>query len=275
MFPIGTQVSIVMSTANKKLSPRCGSIGYVSGTGPTRFLASDHKKGMVVTPISIIFTKYGNEDRLRRERRAVLNVIPIETHDSEQSVEENLENLKKRFKKNFPFFKKQAENSATVCAGTIIPKDTFSNIIEDKEIKNKAWVQSHIEHYYFNKIIPDILKQLKYSQKFILQLLKDYSKLELQDVVLAIRAASTIYYVRNYANYLVAFKQILTKLQIKYAGYDEFFDMYVKDFFDKEKSIQKEAIVNKYAVNKSRRIIATNMNKMSVALIKLNHSKGA
>ncbi|TET61129.1 MAG: hypothetical protein E3J47_05845 [Candidatus Stahlbacteria bacterium] len=275
MFPIGTQVSIVMSTANKKLSPRCGSIGYISGIGPTRFLAINYEEGLIVTPISIIFIKYGNENKLRRERRVVLNVIPIETCNSKQNAEKNIESLRRNFKKNSSFFKKLSEDSGVVCAGTIVPRNTFSNILKNEGIKNRAWVQSHIEHYHFNKVIPIILKQLKYSQKFIFQLLKDYSKLELQDVVLAIRTASTIYSVRNYANYLVTFKQMLLKLQIKHAGYDEFFNMYVKNFFDEEKSMQKEAIVNKYAVNKSRRIIATNMNKMSMALIKLNHSKGA
>lgn len=274
MFPIGTQISIIMSTANKKLSPRCGSVGYVSGMGPTKFLTSNYEQGLVVTPISIIFTRYGNENRLRKEKRVVLNVIPIETHNSKQNAGESIKNLKKDFKRNHSFFKKEAENNGAICAAAIIPRDTFSNILENKEIKNKAWIQSHIEHYYFNKVMPDILKQLKYSQKFILQLLKDYSKLELQDIVLAIKAASTVYSIRNYANYLVAFRQTLTKsAQMKQVAYNEFFNMYVKDFFDEKKSIQKEAMVKVY--NKSRCITAANMNKMSAALIKLNHSKGA
>jgi len=276
MLPIGTQILVAMSTANKKLSPRCGSIGYVSGVGPTKFLTDNYENGLVATPISIIFTKYGNAYRLRRERRTILNIIPIEIHNLKQNAEENIETLKKNFKKRFAFFKKQAETAGAVCAGTIIPNNLFHNIVKSKRVEVESWVQSYIEHYYFNKMLPNALKQLNYSQEFVSQLLIDYSKLDLQDIIPAIRAASTIYSVRNYDNYLIAFEQTLTKSAAsKHMAYNMFFDMYVKDFFDKEKSILKEVMVKKYAVRRSHVITASNMNKMSAALIKLNHSKGA
>ena len=73
MFPIGTQITMLISTANKKLSPRRGSIGYVSGCGETTLLTKNYEKGLIATPIHIIFTKYGNESKLRKEKRVILN----------------------------------------------------------------------------------------------------------------------------------------------------------------------------------------------------------
>lgn len=269
MFPIGTQISMLMSTASKKLSPRCRSIGYVSGLGRTRFITNDYKEGLVVTPISIVFTRYGNEKRLRKEKRVILNIIPIETYNPKQDVETDIKNLRNNLKKNTAFYKKQMDLDGAVCAGTIIPNNTTNNILENKKIEIGAWIQSHTDHYYFNRIMPDILKRLNYPQKFILQLLKNYSKLKLQDVVLAIRAGSTAYNTRNYANFLITFRQILTSVKTNmHRDYEDFFSLYIKDFFDEEKSIQKEVLVRKYSTNKTRHIAALNMNKISKTLMK-------
>ena len=272
MLPIGTQVSVVMSTANKKLSPRCGSVGYVSGIGTSKFLSKDFSNGLITTPINIIFTKYGNENKFRKEKRVILNIIPIETQNNKQDTEANIKKLKDSFNKKHIFLKEHVVLNGATCAGTVIPNNTFRNITENSRIETEAWVQSYMMHYYFNTALARILKQLKYSPKFIVQLLKDYSKLELKEVILALRSASTIYNVRNYANYLIAFRRALTK---GITNQNEFFNMYVKDLFDKGKSIEKEEMVKKYANNKSQCITISNINKTSVALIKLNHSKGA
>ena len=269
MFPIGTQISMLMSTANKQLSPRRGSIGYVSGSGRTRFLTEDYLQGLVATPISIVFTKYGNEKKLRKEKRTVLNIIPIEIHNTKQNSEANIKNLKNNFKKKLSFFKKQMNLDGAVCAGTIIPYKSTYNILESKEVEISAWVQSHIKHYYFNKTMPNILRRLNYQQEFILQLLTDYSKLKLQDVVLAIRACSTTYNARNYTNFLIAFRQLLTTIELNtHRRHNNFFNLYIKDFFDEEKSIQKEVLVKKYSTSKTQHTTTSNMNKISKALIK-------
>lgn len=277
MFPIGTRVSMVISTANKKLSPRCGSVGYVSGIGPTKFLTKNNSDGLIATPLSIVFIKYGNENRFRQERRVILNVIPIELYNSEQDVEKNIKNFKRSLKKKFSFFKKQTEHYGAVCTGVVIPSNKFINLTECKKIEIESWLQSYTKHYHFNKIRGNILKKLGYTQEFISQLKTDYSELLLQDVVTSMRAAGTVYTARNYDNYLYAFKLMLEKthllpIQIRV---NEFLDMYVKDIFDGKKSIQKEEMVKKYSTDKTHHIAASNINKMSVALTMLNHSKGA
>jgi hypothetical protein len=275
MFPIGTQISVLMSTANKKLSPRRGSVGYISGTGRTKFLTDDYESGLVATPLSIIFTKYGNESKLRRERRVILNIIPIESTNTKQNAKKNIKVLEDNFNKRVSFFKKHAENNGAICSGTVIPNNSLYNIMKSDETEIRAWVQSHIDHYHFNKAVPNILKRLGYSQGFISILLRDYTELHLHDVITALRASVTTYNARNHASYLIAFKHMLSYGK-DYPGHikqEEFFNMYIKDFFDKEKSKEKEEVVRKYSVRKSQCITATNMNEVSIAL--LNHSKGA
>jgi hypothetical protein len=278
MFPIGTQVSMVVSSANKKLSPRYGSVGYVSGCGRTTLLTKDYEKGLITTPIHIIFTRYGNEKRLRKERRVVLNVIPIELVNLESDVQKVIKIFRINLRKNTSFLKRQMNIDGAICAGIIIPNNTVHNIIKSKELESNAWVESHIEHYYFNKVLRSSLKRLGYPKSFIYQLLKKYHELDLQDVVTAIRAVSVTYNTRNYGNYLTVFESMLSGFGTGsiYHQYQAFFDMYAKDLFDEKKSNQKEEIVKKYKNSTSFHVISTvNMNKTSKALLKLDHSKGA
>ena len=269
MFPIGTQITMLMSTASKKLSPRYGSIGYVSGCGETTLLTKDYEKGITTTPIHIIFTKYGNEAKSRKEKRVVLNVIPTELSNSKPNFEKSIKTLESNFKKSLSFLRRQIKTDGAICAGTIIPSNIFHNITEIKEIESDAWVESHIGHYYFSKIIPAILKQLRYPEKFIYQLTTEYHKIDIQDVVTAIRAVSVTYNTRNYNNYLIALKHMLESDGRSYSGeqHRRFFSIYSEDLFDEEKSKEKEELIIKsgrplYAA------MAVNTNEMSKALIK-------
>jgi len=269
MFPIGTQITMLMSTANKKLSPRRGSIGYVSGCGETTLLTKNYEKGVTTTPIHIIFTKYGNEAKSRKEKRVILNVIPTELDNSKPNSEKSIKTLKGNFRKNPAFLKRQIKIDGATCAGTIIPNNTFHNIVESKEIEKAAWVESHISHYYFNKVMPTILKRLKYPAKFIHQLTTEYRKIDIQDVITAIRATSVTYSTRNYSNYLIALKQMLESSDGgMYRQHQRFFSIYSEDLFDEEKSEEKEGLIKK-----SGRLLyaamAANTNEMSKALIKL------
>ena len=119
--------------------------------------------------------------------------------------------------------------------------------------------------------MPTILKQLKYPEKFIYQLITEYHKIDIQDVITAIRAASVTYNTRNYSNYLIALKQTLASDGRPYSGiyrqHQRFFGIYSEDLFDEEKSKEKEELIIKsdrplYAA------MAVNTNKMSKALIK-------
>jgi hypothetical protein len=72
MFINGQKVIVINSTVKKgNIGPRKGSIGYVSDCKKNYFY-----NGMIITPVDIIFNRYGFEKRERIERRLVYVVLP-------------------------------------------------------------------------------------------------------------------------------------------------------------------------------------------------------
>lgn len=76
MFSIGERVRVLRSSVEGKAGPRRNSLGYVSNVGKVYLLPCNLGRVMVAS-VQVIFSRYGNERRVRCERRDFLNVFPI------------------------------------------------------------------------------------------------------------------------------------------------------------------------------------------------------
>lgn len=92
MFFPGARVRVICSSVKSgKTGPRINSEGFVSNHAIMRVSKGakgwmPELAGLLIKPITIIFYKYGNDEKVRCERKKFVNLIPLTT--SEKSPEE-------------------------------------------------------------------------------------------------------------------------------------------------------------------------------------------
>jgi len=96
MLPVGTRFEVVASSINKKGTKiRTGSVGYVAGVGNTEYINErPRKSSLVITPASVIITRFGHENRSRCETKIVgfINITAgIEKSYSTKSLQKLLD----------------------------------------------------------------------------------------------------------------------------------------------------------------------------------------
>jgi len=74
MFQTGTRVMAVASTTGKKTGPRRGSLGFFQGG---HYAGRIEKPAAATVLTSIVFHRYGFENKYRAERKDVLALMPI------------------------------------------------------------------------------------------------------------------------------------------------------------------------------------------------------
>jgi hypothetical protein len=149
MFPAGTKVYVHSSSiTGKKLGPKAHSLGYVSVRGQAHYTSRKSishfpikGQDFILSPMQIIFTRYGREQRGRIEARSFLNVIPAFVDASginiRERVAEVLEVLQKDFSSNYDW-KHTAGAFGCAFAGTLLPIRNINSCAMDLN-EVKAW----------------------------------------------------------------------------------------------------------------------------------------
>jgi len=166
MFSAGTRVYICSSAvAGKKLGPKRHSLGYVSDNNAVSTIKYVKNfpmgnQSFVVTPLKIVFTRYGKEEKQRCERRDFLQILPIFDKDrgSAATVKLTKEVISVfndgELSKN-PFWKELGANYVSVSAniGSVIPigHRKIAEITTGNE--TKAWISSILHNQLFLNLI--------------------------------------------------------------------------------------------------------------------------
>ena len=149
MFPAGTKVYVHSSNATgKKLGPKTHSLGYVSVRNqvyytPHKSISHFAIKGQdfVVSPMKIVFTRYGREKRSRVETRSFLNVMPgfvdATGINIRERVAEVLKILQKDFNDNYEW-RHTAGAFGCNFVGTLLPIRSINSRAMDLD-EVKAW----------------------------------------------------------------------------------------------------------------------------------------
>jgi hypothetical protein len=102
-----------------------------------------NKQTFMITPLKVVFTRYGNEERRRRETRNFFHITP--TFPKEHCTSEQVNNILKIFRrgefKNNPQWQQMMGSSSEIPMGIALPLE--SNALESMDmLESKAWVKS-------------------------------------------------------------------------------------------------------------------------------------
>ena len=167
MFRTGDKVTLLCSTFKKGTGPRKGSEGYVSEESPTIYVP---EKDLFASIVTIVFTKYGFETKVRKEKKKVINIIPNITkkvYDSEENitahVKETLSEQDKIDKQTndiskeiFKYFGPQAIHQAMM----VTADHNKSNLLLCPDEEFLAWLDSLL----FNEYIRETLRSHSMSK---------------------------------------------------------------------------------------------------------------
>lgn len=140
MLNTGTKVWVVASSCQKKIGPRHGSIGYVSGFND--FDSTSIDGNIVLSPRKIIFLRYGFEKRLRVETREVLLACPI-LRDKKADASSQINSLCNEIKR---FKTKQSSSHIVV----VTPINDGTSLMDCSAVEFRAWISSYLRCPYFN-----------------------------------------------------------------------------------------------------------------------------
>ena len=163
MFSPGTRVYVYSSSiTGKKMGAKRHSIGYVSGNSAT-YLISYVKEfpiknqSFAITPLTIVFTRYGKEKKRRIETRNFVNVTPAFTSAKGIVIQKKVTEILKHFTSG-----EMSKNSywtdtlmnycpGNVCGGVILPITKPILRLEGHEAQ--AWVLSILRNDIFKNLL--------------------------------------------------------------------------------------------------------------------------
>jgi hypothetical protein len=165
MFSAGTRVYACSSAiTGKKLGPKRHSLGYVSNSGTTyhvKYVRDFPIKNQtfMFTPLTIVFTRYGKEEKQRCETRDFLQILPVfENGREQQTISETVKQIISIFNggelsKN-THWRSLCNNYVNdpTNIGTVLPVGCTKPGTMSKNDSN-AWVSSIIRNKHFRQLI--------------------------------------------------------------------------------------------------------------------------
>lgn len=132
MFNVGSKITVIGSPYKSKSSPRIGSVGYILNIKPP-ILVYIHNLLCYESKASIIFTRYGYQNKSRFELKNVYIIVP-KNFSEESNINKTLnsvinlvKNKKRKHKKNLGFTAKE-KNLSTIVVAPLIEKYNFDDI---------------------------------------------------------------------------------------------------------------------------------------------------
>lgn len=164
MFSAGTRVYVYASSiTGKKMGPKRHSIGYVSGNLQT-YLINYIKEfpiknqSFAITPLTIVFTRYGKEQKHRIETRNFINITPAFTNAKGLVIQKRVADVLDHFvsgemSKN-SYWTDMIMNYGSLSrysAGVILP--IVDQVIKLEGHESKAWVMSILKNDVFKNLL--------------------------------------------------------------------------------------------------------------------------
>lgn len=160
MFDPGTRIAIIHSS-EKSTGPRQGSIGYVARYGGTHRI-TDHPLAAYIYTLVIYFTRYGYEEKARKEIRQINVITPIGFTAQYLSVQQFIKKLEdKDIFQSLLSMANMSDNQHPFCV--LGPLDTPINMIEQNDNVFSAWLRSHLLFEEYTNIIDNFLGKKKAS----------------------------------------------------------------------------------------------------------------
>jgi len=196
MFFPGSRVRVICSSAKSgKTGPRINSEGFVSRCDSLNLISDLNKwmpdlTGIVFIPTTIIFYKYGNDVRVRCERKKFVNILPLFSWEkSPEEIEKLLEKFEQRIStedlyKIVPGQYLNLINGKRPHHGIITPE--LSNVSKGKGKILKAWMSAIMQNTAllnsYSQMMPKLIisSSHKYKEVLILDLLMAHSSKEKQ-----------------------------------------------------------------------------------------------
>jgi len=163
MFSAGTRVYVYSSSIiGKKLGPKRHSMGYVSDSNSTIY--TDFIKefpiknqAFALTPITVVFTRYGKEEKRRLETRSFLNVLPTFLNTKNLVLQQRIKEIISCFNDG-----ELSKNSHwqdislnfgidSGCVGTLVP--IISKVEKMDAAESIAWITSIMKNKVFANLL--------------------------------------------------------------------------------------------------------------------------
>jgi hypothetical protein len=196
MFFPGSRVRVICSSVKSgKTGPRVNSEGFVANCENLCLVQSPNKwmpdlTGILFAPVTIIFYKYGNDVRVRCERKQFINILPL--FNCDKSPEE-IGNLLEKFEQKIsmedlykivPVKYLSPSNGRRPHHGIITPE--LSNVLKYKGKILRAWMSAVMQNTglltCYSQAMPKLMANAsnKYKEILILDLLLAHSSKEKQ-----------------------------------------------------------------------------------------------
>ena len=287
MFSAGTRVSVYASSVpGQKTGPKQHSIGYVSNVEPA-YLSSTIKdfpipdRTFLVTPMKVVFTRFGRQKRRRMETKHFLNVIPasfVSGTCTKKVIDEILSlfnNGELRTNSNWSKINKDY-NTNTI--GTLLPIGCNNNIDMANCDEALAFVTAMLNNHYFSILINNKHLSALYNltkDKDMVTWLGNASKqtktrislfgwakerpTNLSKLVYLVQVIRILFHKRSVET---AFKFMgLRVKQGREIGFEKFMAWYTDGLFESEQlTIRKATIVNTKSFGPSSSAFMNNMN---------------
>jgi hypothetical protein len=167
MFSVGTKIRLVASSCDKQTGPKRGSMGYVASYSDGSYV--DESRGMVIGVGSVMFFRYGFEQRTRLEQKEVAFVFPIVNRnkgDFHPQVTRIKDLINGRGNSDII---DQLRSTVTmksqmpvVLAAPVTAND--QSLLDCPDNEFKAWVSSHLVSGSFGMYIHGALMSMHFTQ---------------------------------------------------------------------------------------------------------------
>jgi len=165
MFSAGTRVYACSSAVTgKKLGPKRHSLGYISNNGSTYYIKYVRdfpikNQAFMFIPLTIVFTRYGKEEKQRCETRDFLQILPIfEVGKEPQAISKLTEQIISilnggELSKN-AYWRDLCKNYVDdpINIGTVLPIG-YAKVSKIPDDDADAWVSSIIRNKFFGQIL--------------------------------------------------------------------------------------------------------------------------
>jgi hypothetical protein len=164
MFDVGTKIILIDSSHQKTTGPRKGSIGYIVNCSDFSVNDAIHA---VTTICDVYFIRYGFEKHTRIERRSIISIIPILTHNPKETAYDQIKAMCSKL--NSEELMKLARAKYDHLLNAVITMacpltQAGADLITCEPNEFKAWILSHLENNAFENFIHNCFQSKHYTK---------------------------------------------------------------------------------------------------------------